>query len=191
MPSVYDISAKGIKTDEYPGQTAQFFILKKADGYCGIGRVGIDLYKPKKRGLSREDKALINAFDMFEEDIDEFLQSEQNAERLLDMFREKDDYELILARVAGADDAISKDYTLLGYDVSYPLCFDETFSAVSIGAKKGDAKRLNSFGLFDSFDEAFEYLGDYAKAEYCDEGEYCICEIYKKGKGKVIELPVG
>ncbi|MBR6407718.1 MAG: hypothetical protein IKS19_03890 [Clostridia bacterium] len=209
MASIFEISKGAVRAKEYPGCTSQFFILQKyekyiqtrlavdpdkppaLENYRGAGRRGINFYMPLKRGISAKDKKLLRELDDFTQDIDEFLLIEENAVRLKGMFADSADYDIIWARVADSDDEAPAGYCSLGFDVCYPLCFDETFSAVLTAAnrmKLGD--RLNGNGLFDSPFAAQQFLVDYAKQDFCDEGEFCISEIFgKPDEEKIIVFP--
>ena len=104
----------------------------------------------------------------------------------------KDDLEVIFVRVSGFDADVPQGLEFLGYDVGYPPDGDG-FSAIcdcmflcrwhgcDENGTEFDAEfnQLNKNGLFDTEQQAEDYLYHYLSCEWAEMGEFCILEIYR------------
>lgn len=100
------------------------------------------------------------------------------------------EYEPVWARVAGFDNTPPISYNLAGYEPSYfpcgffsPLCdcmcFPRWHGTDQEGALFSEYfKRLNSYGLFDSWNDANDFLTYYLSFDWTETGEYQIIEVW-------------
>lgn len=162
--------------------------------YNGTGRMGLELTDKHKKKLTNDQKAIVNKiFDTFSF-ADELMQDESSALQYIALFEEARNFELIWSRNSGAKDEVPNGYEFIGYDVSYPSDYSGSFSIIcdcmficrwhgcdEAGTLfKSDFDKLNANGLFDNWQDAYDYMVKYLNEEWTERGEYCILEVYKK-----------
>ena len=112
----------------------------------------------------------------------------------LGMLSNADDYEVIHFRAVGCDEVYPRDYAFLGYDVGYPASNTEAYSIICdcmfICRWHGcdeegtlfvdDFSKLNENGLFDSSNDAYNYMVKYLNEDWSEKGDYYIYEVRRK-----------
>lgn len=100
------------------------------------------------------------------------------------------EYEPVWARLAGSDNTPPISYKLAGYEPSYfpsgffsPLCDCMCFPRWHGTDQEGILfspyfKQLNGYGLFDSLDDANDFLTCYLSFDWTEGGEYQIIEVW-------------
>ena len=162
--------------------------------YHGAGRNGLLV----GRDAVRDDLTLAEtelALKIDEDHTNEILIiGEQTALTYLNLFRDADRYELIYVRNSGEQHEIPEGYQFIGYDVTYPPGYDGGFSIICdcmfICQWHGcdpegtlfaaDFAKLNENGLFDTWQDAHDYMVRYLSKDWTERGVYFIVEVYRK-----------
>ena len=159
--------------------------------YRGTDRKGDERWK---LFFKKEQRKLSNVF------INDYVfpnkpvQDEGFALQVLDLYRKRDQLELIWVRLTGSHEEIPKGYEFFGYDISYPPDFDGGFSMIcdcmficrwhgcdpegTLFAE--EFAKLNRHGLFDRKEDALAYLYKYAGEDWTERGWFGIFEVYGK-----------
>ncbi|MBR6826035.1 MAG: hypothetical protein IKM59_05755 [Oscillospiraceae bacterium] len=163
--------------------------------YCGTDRTGLHFFDKQKWRLSREQKALSKRLTEDFDFANELMKTETTALQYLSLYKSCEDYELIWVRIHGTEGEIPEGYSFAGYDVSYYPC--ESWGAFSMindclficrwhGCDMEgklfleDFHKLNQNGLFENWQDAYDYMLKYLKEDWTEKGEYCIFEIYRR-----------
>ncbi len=162
--------------------------------YLGAGRLGMLVGRDQLReNLTETQRALARKMD--EDFCCELTFSEEHsALEYMNLFCDADQYELIYVRNSGEHSAIPEGYRFSGYDVCYPPEYDGGFSIIcdcmflccwhgcdeegTLFAE--DFAKLNDSGLFDTWQDAHDYMVRYLSADWTERGVYFITEIYRK-----------
>jgi len=161
--------------------------------YNGLDRMGPGIFDKMKRSLTKEQREIVN---IIKESwsAEELMLDEEKAKLYLSLFRRSDDYELIWTRISGSNDPVPEGYQFIGYDIAYPPSCSGAFSIVCdcmfICRWHGcdeegtlfidDFNRLNHYGLFDVWQDAYNYLAKYIREDWTERGEFGIFEVYMK-----------
>ena len=162
--------------------------------YNGTGRMGLDLADKYKKKLSNEQKLIVKKIFNNASFPNQLMQEESSALQYIELFEEAINFELIWLRNSGLNDEIPDGYDFIGYDVSYPSGYSGSFSIVcdcmficrwhgcdeAGNFFRSDFEKLNTNGLFDSWQDAYDYMVKYLSEEWTERGVYCILEVYKK-----------
>lgn len=160
--------------------------------YLGTDRDGLDFCDRLKTELSYEQTEIaLKLYEDFSYGY-ELMTGEETALQFLSSFEEAENYELIWVRNHGCTDAVPVGYELLGYDVSYLPDYGGSFSmicdAMFICRHHGcdpegtlfadDFAKLNEKGLFDTWQEAYDYMVKYLTDAWTEWDEYFILQIW-------------
>jgi hypothetical protein len=162
--------------------------------YNGTGRMGLDLGDKQCKKLTDLQKQLSKKFFDDFNFADELMQTESTALQFASLFEESDNFELIWVRNSGTNRAVPEGYEFIGYDISYPCDYSGSFSIICdcmfICRWHGcdvegilflpEFSKLNTNGLFDDWQSAYDYMVKYLSEDWTERGEYCILEIFKK-----------
>ncbi|MGN0518612.1 MAG: hypothetical protein ACI4II_07820 [Acutalibacteraceae bacterium] len=173
------------------------FFDKPQKIYNGTGRMGLDLPDKHRRNLTKQEKKMVDKIFKDFTFADELMSNEASALQYISLFDDADKYELIWVQNSGVKESIPKGYEFIGYDISYPCDYSGGFSIICDcmficcwhGCDENgtfflsDFEKLNSNGLFDVWQDAYDYMVKYLGEEWSERGEYCIFEIYKKTEG--------
>lgn len=194
---------------KYP---SDFYAHPKGDTpsriYRGLDRRGLNEYDPPKRSLNSLQLFL---YEQYCKQIKTawlqgawlcchygpahaLLKEERTAQLFLNLLEGSEDYELLWARIYGAEDTVPDGYRFLGFDVTYMPETCGLFSMINdcmfIVRWHGcdehgtlfldDFAKLNENGLFDNPEDALAYMVKYLHEEWAENGEYGIFEIYAK-----------
>lgn len=189
---------------KYP---SDFYAHPKGDTpsriYRGLDRRGLMENTPPKRSLNSLQLFLYKQYRKqiwhawmqgFHAPASELLREERTARLFLNLLEGSEDYELIWARIYGAEDTVPDGYRSLGFDVTYMPYTCGLFSMINdcmfIVRWHGcdehgtlfldDFAKLNENGLFDRPEDALAYMVKYLHEEWAENGEYGIFEIYAK-----------
>lgn len=222
LPTLYECNDTGIITETECTCSSQFLVAKKYSVlyreelprfrksplniyglpffktakhvYHGIGRAEWLFCVGQKWFLSKEQKALVKALEKADWDESEILQDAESAECYRSMYKHAENYELIWARISGADERIPSGYRFLGYDISYPIDCGGAFSIICdcmfICRWRGcdeegtlfleDFNKLNENGLFDRWQDAYDYMVKYLNEDWTERDTYGIYEVYMR-----------
>ncbi len=164
--------------------------------YLGTGRIGLLVGRePLRDRLTETEKALAQKMD---EDYgcEIAFQDEPSALEYMNLFRDAEQYELIYVRNSGEQTPIPEGYEFIGYDISCPPNYDSSFSIICdcmfICCWHGcdeegtlfadDFSKLNDSGLFDIWQDAYDYMVKYLNKDWTERGVYCIVEVYRKNR---------
>lgn len=170
------------------------FFDEPIKNYNGIGRMGLSEFDPKKNILSKAQKKIIKKVERSDEIAEKLMLNEEKAEMYLNLFRDSDSYELIWTRMSFSNEPIPCRYQFIGYDICFPPYRDGAFSIIcdcmficrwhgcdEEGTLFADNfSKLNANGLFDSWQDAYDYMIKYLEEDWSERGEYGIFEIYKR-----------
>ena len=162
--------------------------------YLGAGRLGMLVGRNKLReNLTEAEKALARKMD---EDYgcELTFSEERSALEYMNLFQDADQYELIYFRNSGEQGNIPEGYQFSGYDICYPPEYDGGFSILCDcmficywhGCDEegtlfaDDFAKLNDSGLFDTWQDAYNYMKKYLSKDWTERGVYCIVEVYRK-----------
>lgn len=162
--------------------------------YNGTGRMGLDLADKYKKVLTDTQKELAEKFLKDFNFADELMRTESTALQYISLFKEANKFELIWVRNSGVKDEAPDGYEFIGYDVSYPCEYSGSFSIICDcmficrwhGCDEAgtlflsDFNKLNSNGLFDDWQAAYDYMVKYLNEDWTERGVYCILEVYRK-----------
>lgn len=162
--------------------------------YLGTDREGLDVYDQYRQNLTGEEAQLIKKLQKNHFVAEEMMRCEESAKTFLKLFAYADDYELIWTRLSGSDEAIPDGYRFLGYDISYPVDCGSSFSIICdcmfICRWHGcdeegtlfleDFNKLNENGLFDRWQDAYDYMVKYLNEDWTERGTYGIYEVYMR-----------
>ena len=163
--------------------------------YRGLDREGD---RRIKRKLNESQKKILdNIFDTMMEEPEKIIQTiclEEEAELYLSCHKDEEDFEIIWFRIVGSNEAIPKGYKFLGYDITeepdekgaFSMINDCMFICRWHGCDEEgklfaeDFSKLNENGLFNTVEDAYNYLMKYAMETWTETGAYGIFEIYSK-----------
>lgn len=162
--------------------------------YSGTGRMGLDCADEPACTLTGAEQELVQRLCRDDSLAGRMMQQEASALQYLRLFHDAEKFELIWVRSSGAQDGIPAGYTFIGYDISYPCACDGSFSIICDcmficrwhGCDEAgtlfasDFHKLNQNGLFDAWQDAYDYMVKYLNESWTERGEYYIYEIYKK-----------
>ncbi len=160
--------------------------------YCGPGRMGLDLTDNHKLLLSSAQKDLIDQIQNDYYFADTLMLNESTALQYINLYENADDYELIWLRSIGSKTQIPTEYKFVGYDISCPADYQGAFSIICDCMfncrwhgcdEQGtlfatDYDKLNENGLFDEWQDAYNYMVKYLNEEWTERGVYDIFEVY-------------
>lgn len=163
--------------------------------YNGLDRKGLFVLDKLKRTLSKEQRDIIiqvqNDPILSAETV---MRCEKDAKMFLSCFADEIDYELLWSRISGSIETIPEGYGFIGYDITYEPDDDGAFSMINDcmficrwhGCDEegrlfaNDFEKLNSNGLFDTYEDTYNYMIKYLKEDWTETGIYGIFEIYMK-----------
>lgn len=167
--------------------------------YNGIGRIAKDtLYLKRKeyKKLSKEDKELYHRYKGYEIQIyfSDLFQKEDDAMKYLSFLSNRNNYEIVWTRIYGSNDTIPHEYHFIGYDVTYSPDCDGAFSIIcdcmficmwhGCDSEGTDFlsyfHKLNMNGLFNTVENALDYLQHYISFDWTERGQFYITEIYMR-----------
>lgn len=162
--------------------------------YNGAGRMGLDIGDKIKKNISDEEKQIAEKIYKDINFADELMQDEKTALCFVNLFEEAEKYELLWVKSTDSKDTAPNNYKFIGYDVTYVPDYSGAFSIICdcffIPRWHGfddegtlfipDYKKLNSNGLFDSFEDAQSYMFKYLSEDWTERGVYCIVQTYRK-----------
>ncbi len=162
--------------------------------YNGTDRNGLDLGDKQRRKLSSRQREMDKQFLEDFNRANVWMEQESTALEFLSLFQKAEDYELIWIRNSGCEHPIPDGYVFIGYDISYPCDYSGGFSMIcdcmflcrwhGCDAEGTlflpEFRKLNTNGLFDDWQSAYDYMVKYHREDWTEWGEFCIFEIYKK-----------
>ncbi len=169
--------------------------------YNGIGRQGILVTAAPKSFLGKRQKEfrehIFKTALLERQDWDtppEFMLKEDTAKAFLKLYSKSNDYELIWIKQSGTDEPVPAGYKFIGHDISYMPDESGAFSMIGDclfiprwhGCDKDgtlfldDFANLNDNGLFDNWQDAYNYMIKYLNEEWAETGEYAIFEVYSR-----------
>ena len=162
--------------------------------YLGTGRDGLDLLDSMKRELSDEQTEVGLRFLEDRTWGYELMDNEETGLQFMSLFEAEENYELIWVRNYGSEDRVPIGYEFLGYDVSYCPDYSGSFSMIcdclficryhgcvmegSLFAE--DFAKLNCNGLFDLWQDAYNYMVKYLTEDWTERDEYFILEVWRR-----------
>lgn len=162
--------------------------------YNGTGRMGLDLPDRLKKKLTKQEKQIVDSIIKDFTYADELMLSEDSAWQYINLFKDAEKYELIWIQNSKMEACIPQGYKFIGYDISYPCDYSGGFSIICDcmficrwhGCDEAgtlflsDFNRLNDNGLFDKWQDAYNYMVKYLNEDWTERGEYCILKVYQK-----------
>ena len=152
--------------------------------YNGTGRMGLNYMNDYKSGLTGAEKELAQRIGDDDVFANRMMRQEASALQYLRLFQDAEKFELIWVRSSGAQDGIPAGYTFIGYDISYPCAYDGSFSIIcdcmficrwhGCDAEgtlfASDFRKLNRNGLFDAWQDAYDYMVKYLNESWTERG---------------------
>lgn len=157
--------------------------------YNGLSRFGL-LKEKDPKNTDRDEK---KRFAIYNKSI-ALLPNEEDAETYKDLHTSKKCYSTHFIRMLGCSEQIPEQYSFIGYDVVYPPACDGAFSLIfdcffickrygcdSDGVEfLSEFEKLNKNGLFDTSDDAFDFMQHYLSFGWIKNAYCYIYEIYEK-----------
>ena len=145
--------------------------------YRGIGCNTLNELDAKKSGLSSKDQ----------------IKSLADTEHYLSLYKESNQYDIVYTRVVGSTKTIPDGFYSVGYDITYLPQLHGSFSIICDCMfvckwhgcdEDGTAfqpyfDKLNTNGLFDDQQTAYDYMVHYLSFDWSERGNYYISEIYR------------
>lgn len=162
--------------------------------YLGTDRDGLTQYDQYKNELTAAEMALVEKMKKDGLVAERMMTDEASAKVFLNLFAYANEYELIWTRISGSRKEIPEGYRFIGHDISFcPECWgafsiicDCMFICRWHGCDEEgtlfleDFNKLNENGLFDYWQDAYDYMVKYLKEDWTERGTFGIYEVFRK-----------